>query len=60
MFPYINLCKKCGPRTGPFLAHGHYLNKLGRGPLGNIKTLGLVVSDKKFFHVILYKPVLNM
>ena len=33
--PYISLSKKCDPRAGPFLAAGHNLNKLGRGPLGD-------------------------
>ena len=31
--PNISLCKTCGPWSGPFLAQGHNLNKLGRGPL---------------------------
>ena len=33
-FPYISLCKTCDPQDEPiFRPHGHYLNKLGRGPL---------------------------
>ena len=35
VFPYISLCKTCGPGTGPFLPQGLNLNKLGSGPLGN-------------------------
>ena len=31
-----------------FVAKGH-LSKIGRGPLGDIKALVLVVSDKIFF-----------
>ena len=27
--------KLISPRAGPFFAWGHYLNKLGRGPLGD-------------------------
>ena len=34
-FPYISLCKTCDSRGGLFLTQGHYLNKLGRGPLGD-------------------------
>ena len=33
-FSYISLCKSDKPQGGPFLPEGHYLNKLGRGPLG--------------------------
>ena len=33
-FSYIILCKTEQPRVGPFMVRGHYLNKLGRGPLG--------------------------
>ena len=33
-FPYISLCKTCDHR-GPFMAPGVFLNKLGRGPLGD-------------------------
>ena len=31
----ISLCKTCDPLGRPFLAQGYYLNKLGRGPLGD-------------------------
>ena len=35
---------------------GH--KKLSRGPLDNIKALGLVVSDKNIFYIFsLYKPM---
>ena len=43
------------PGRGHFGSQGHYLNQLGRGLLGDptyqISALGLVVSDKKIFHV---------
>ena len=34
--PNINLCKSCDLGVGPFLAQGHILNKLGRGPLDDV------------------------
>ena len=39
--------------------HGHKLNKLGKGPLGDakFKALGLVVSDKKIFS---YSPYVSL
>ena len=36
-FPYISLCITIVPGAGPFLAPGYFLNKLGRGPLGDAK-----------------------
>ena len=35
MFPYISLCKTCDPRERAICGPGEYLNKLGRGILGN-------------------------
>ena len=32
-FPISAFVKHVTPGAGPFLAPGHYLNKLGRGPL---------------------------
>ena len=44
-FPYI--CKICDAQGRcHFWPQGHNLYKLGKGPLGDIKVLGLVVSDK--------------
>ena len=46
------------PPQGHFEHHGHHLNKLGRGPLGNatyqipIKALGLAVSEEMSFEAI--------
>ena len=34
VFPYIGLCKTCDPGAGHFW-HRRYLNKLGRGSLGD-------------------------
>ena len=53
------LCDPCsGPIIGP---HGHNLNKLGRGPLGDatyhIKALVLVVSDK---NILSYFPYISL
>ena len=43
------------PGAGPFWTKGHNLKQLGKGPQGDatyqISRLGLVVSDKKLFHV---------
>ena len=44
------------PGRGHFWPKGYILSKLGRGSLGdatclNVKVLGHVVSDMKFFHV---------
>ena len=35
LFPNIGLSKTCDPGPGPFLAPRIYLEKLGRGPLGD-------------------------
>ena len=51
VFHYISQCKTCDPRGGAIWSQGHDLNKLGRGPPGDAKTLGHMVSDKKIFHV---------
>ena len=54
------------PGVGPFLALGHHLNNLGRGPLDNAtyqisRLFGIVDSDKKIFKgfilEIYFKPV---
>ena len=42
------------PGVGPFRPQGHYLSKPGRGPLGDTKYLGFVVSDKKIFSHFAY------
>ena len=55
VFPLYTYLKHETPEAG----QGHNLNKLGRGPLSNIKALGLVVSDKKIFSCFpyMYKPM---
>ena len=40
---------------GHFWPHGHNLNNIGRGCISNIKALGLVISDMKFFLLWLQK-----
>ena len=40
------------PVAKPFWPQMHNLNKLGRGFIPNIRVLGLMVSDKKLFHVL--------
>ena len=58
-FPCISLCKTCDPMgPGHYWPEDHNLNKLGRGPLRDaiyqlprLYALGLMVSDKKIFHV---------
>ena len=52
VFPLLTYAKYVIPGAEPW----HNLNKLGRGLLGdatyqNIKALGLMVSDKKIYHV---------
>ena len=49
-FPYVN------PGVGPFLTPGAYLNKLDRGPLGDVKyqvsrLLALWFQTRRFFHI---------
>ena len=36
-FPYISLCKTCGPLDGTIFGPGAFLNRLGRGSLGDAK-----------------------
>ena len=60
--PYIILYKTCDTRVGPFLTQGHYLNKLGRGPLGDAKyqksrLLALWFQTRRFFHIF---PIQNV
>ena len=64
MFSLYAYVKHVTPGTRPFLTPGHYLNKLGRDPLGDakyqIKALGLVVSDKKIFSHFPYTSLCQM
>ena len=53
-FPYISLCKTSDPLGWAiFGPRAIILNKLGKGLLGDINGLGLLVSARRFFHVFL-------
>ena len=62
-FPYISICKIVNPGRGYFWPKEHYLNKLGRGILGDatyqiLRHYTLWFKTKSVFHVIpisLYK-----
>ena len=60
-FPYISLSKTCD-LWGPFLAPGHNLNKLDRGPIGDAtyqisRLYALWFQTKDFFMFYLYRPM---
>ena len=58
---YISLCKTCDPRGATiFGPQGHNLkNKLDRGPLGNFKAIGIVVSEKNIVDVFPINAYVN-
>ena len=51
---YTSIQYMCSLGPAHFWPQWHNLSKLGRGPLGDAKDLGLVASDKKIFSCFLY------
>ena len=60
VFTILSLCKICDPWGGANFNQGNYLNKLGRGPLGDATYPGsrpCGFRQEDFFTFSLYKPM---